>query len=90
LMKRRMVPVMRAASSITWVPYVLFMVKARLLPKLLSTCVYAAAAAVAATADMQMPRCCQSCCLHTYEDKHDFSGIHNVMVLRQGFCKLAC
>jgi hypothetical protein len=40
LMKRLMVPVMRAASSITCVPYVLFMVNARLLPKLLSTCVY--------------------------------------------------
>lgn len=32
-------PYMRAASSRTWVPYVLFMVKAREFPKELSTCV---------------------------------------------------
>jgi hypothetical protein len=43
LMKRRTVPALRAASSSTCVPYVLFMVNARLLPKLLSTCVCAAA-----------------------------------------------
>ena len=39
LMNRLMVPHMRDASSSTWVPYVLFMVKARLLPNELSTCV---------------------------------------------------
>lgn len=41
LMKRLMVPVMRAASSMTCVPKMLFMVKEKLLPKLLSTCVCA-------------------------------------------------
>lgn len=37
LMKRLIRPVMRAASNNTWVPYVLFIVNAKLLPKLLST-----------------------------------------------------
>ena len=40
-MKRRTAPYTRQASSSTCVPYVLFIVNARLLPKLLSTCVCA-------------------------------------------------
>ena len=39
LMKRRMPPYTRVASSSTCVPYVLFSVNAKLLPKELSTCV---------------------------------------------------
>jgi hypothetical protein len=38
-MKRLMVPHSRADSSSVCVPYTLFCVKAKLLPKLLSTCV---------------------------------------------------
>ena len=41
-MKRRIVPALRAASSSTCVPYVLFIVNASELPNELSTCVCAA------------------------------------------------